>query len=79
MEHFKTGGGVPKIKNLSNLEENIISMLPSPTQGLSSVWDSDQVEGRHISLCELSVIVIVLFSYFKIILWGMLNRILQGK
>lgn len=37
MKQFKTGGGKPEIQFLTGIEENMLSMLPSSTEGLPSV------------------------------------------
>lgn len=45
MELFKTGGGQAQTKNLTNVEEQMLSMLPSMIHGLSSPWDCDREAG----------------------------------
>lgn len=48
MEQFKTGGGTPDIRSLTGIEETIVSMLPSTTEGLPSIWDCDQSIGTYL-------------------------------
>ncbi|KYM96690.1 UPF0439 protein C9orf30 like protein [Cyphomyrmex costatus] len=46
---FKTGGGTPKIQDLTSAEEMLLSILPSTIQGLPSIFDSDETFGMCVS------------------------------
>ncbi|XP_036141624.1 uncharacterized protein LOC105835162 [Monomorium pharaonis] len=45
MEQFKTGGDKPEIRPSTGIEKTILAILPSSTEGLPSVWNSDQSSG----------------------------------
>lgn len=54
-ETFKTGGGAPKIQQLTSAEEMLLSFLPSTIQGLPSIFDSDKQFGMYVNHMHNSV------------------------